>query len=351
MKSVKHISSRLVAVCSCILIISCSTPELIDQNSQIDSVQLNEAFSQALHIGNLISLVVFQNEGIVKEEYYGSGDAVIPHDVRSVTKSVIGILVGIAIDKGYLQSKEQTIGTFINPLVENLGEEKANITIEHLLTMSSGFEWDELVSVSGYNSWISSANQIQYLCEKPLISPPGQTFTYNSAALHLLSVILTRASGINTLDFAQQYLFDPLGSGEREWQMDHQDYYNGGAGLKITPHDMIKIGQLILDRGEYKGKRIVSSQWINQLMSTKIQTNNAVPFGPGYGYCWWTGSNSKGNYVFANGWGGQFIVVVPNSRLIVVATNQWSGVDTSTANDQWYRTLNLILTRILPAVK
>jgi CubicO group peptidase (beta-lactamase class C family) len=154
---------------------------------------------------------------------------------------------------------------------------------------------------------------------------------------------------VNTLAFAKQYLFTPLGIGDRNWQVDKQGYHNGGAGLKITPHDMVKIGQLILNRGEYNGKRIISQQWIDETISSKISTNNSMAFGPNYGFCWWTGSNQKGNYVFANGWGGQFIVVVPSMKLVVVATNQWSGVTSSVANDQWYKTMDLILSRVLTA--
>jgi CubicO group peptidase (beta-lactamase class C family) len=126
---------------------------------------------------------------------------------------------------------------------------------------------------------------------------------------------------------------------------------NGAAGLQITPHDMVKIGELALNRGEYRGKRVVSSEWIDQMTRSQISTNNAHPYGPGYGYCWWVGQNAGTSYAFANGWGGQFIVVVPDENLVVVATNQWQGVATSVANDQWYRTINLIMTNIVPAFK
>lgn len=119
--------------------------------------------------------------------------------------------------------------------------------------------------------------------------------------------------------------------------------------MQITPYDMIKIGQLILNRGEYDGRRIVSSQWIDQIITLKISTNNVLPFTDGYGYCWWTGQSSIGNYSFANGYGGQFIVVVPKLNLVVVTTNKWSGIESSTANDQWYRTMNLIQSMIIPA--
>ncbi len=330
-------------------IISCSKDKVTNPVVGVDIAKLDEAFAQAQQIENLKCLIVSHNGQIIKEAFYKDGGPDIAHDVRSVTKSVTGLLIGIAFEKGFIQSIDQPIGDFIKPLVENLSTEKANIKILHLLTMSSGFEWEELISVSGYNNWVTSANQVQYLVDKPLTSQPGEVFTYNSAALHLLSVIASRASGMQTLDFARKYLFDSLGIGERNWETDQQGYNNGGAGLKITPYDMIKIGQLILNRGEYNGKRIVSSQWIDQTITSKISTNNVMPFTNGYGYCWWTGQSSKGNYVFANGYGGQFIVVVPNLNLVVVATNRWNGVGSNVANDQWYRTMDLIISRVLPA--
>jgi len=353
MKLVKStlILLRLITIVFILLLnISCSDNTPLESPSKIDFAKLNSAFFEADQLSNLKSLVVSHNGEIIKEKYSGTGGADAAHDVRSVTKSVIGLLTGIAIDKGIIHSVDETIGQYLIPLAGNISAEKSNIRIRDLLTMSSGFDWEELVSVSGYTNWFSSANQVLYLLDKQLISPPGQSFTYNSAALHLLSVIISRASGMPASEFAKKYLFEPLDIGERLWQTDHQGFNNGGAGLQITPHDMIKIGQLIIDKGEYQGRRIVSAEWIDRLSTPKISTNNSMNFGPDYGYCWWIGSNARGSYLFANGWGGQFIVVVPYLKLVVVATNQWSGLTSSVANEQWYRTLNLILSAILSAV-
>jgi CubicO group peptidase (beta-lactamase class C family) len=315
-----------------------------------DGKSLDEAFTQAKQIANLKSLVVFHGGNIVREEYFRNGSADAAHDVRSVTKTVVGLLVGIAIDKGYIKSIDQPIGDFLSPIAGNISLEKAAIKIRHLLTMSSGFQWEELIS-SGYNDWITSPNQMQYLLNKPLVYQTGQTFTYNSAGVHLLSIIITQATQMSTVSFAKQYLFEPLGIGDRNWEVDKQGYCNGGAGLRITPHDMIKIGRLILNCGEYNGNRIVSTAWIDQSILSQISTNNAQPYGPSYGYCLWIGQNEKGNYAFANGWGGQFIVIHPNLELVASATNEWSGVTTSVANDQWYRTISLIMTKIIPVVQ
>lgn len=315
----------------------------------IDTRSLDQAFTDARQIGNLRSLLVVLNGQVIREGYYGTGGAGIPQDVRSVTKSVIGLLIGIAVDKGYLTSVDQRIGEFFNPHDYNLTTEKANIKIRDLLTMSSGFEWDELTSVSGYNNWISADNQVRYVLDKPLVSEPGQRFNYNSGACHLLSVIITQATGMTTENFAFQNLFQPLGIERRSWQTDRQGFYNGGAGLSLTPLEMVKIGQLILNRGEYQRKRIVSARHIVESTRNQIVTNNSMPFSTGYGYCLWTGESNNGSYVFANGYGGQFIVMVPHLNMVVVATNQWSGVTGNLANEQWYRTMEIIITRILAA--
>ncbi|MFZ1977135.1 MAG: serine hydrolase [Bacteroidota bacterium] len=317
--------------------------------SEVNNQELNDAFNQAASFSELKSLVVSRNGVIIKEQYYRTGGANVPSDVRSVTKSITSLLIGIAIDKGILKSVDQTIGEFISPLVAGLSADKAAITIRDLLTMSSGFEWNELDNVIEYSNWWIAPNQVQDLINRSLIAQPGQVFDYNSAALHLLSVILTRASNMKTQDFAQKYLFDSLGTTISYWETDNQGYNNGAAGINITPHDMIKIGQLILNKGTYNGKRIVSSEWIEQTIKFQITTNNALAFGPGYGYCWWIGQNVQGNYAFALGFGGQFIVVAPRLNLVVVATNNWSGLSSSAPDNDLFETLSLIMDNIVPA--
>lgn len=292
--------------------------------------------------------LIYQGDTLIWEAYFGTGGANVTHDVRSVTKSITALLVGIAIDKGFISSVNQTVGGFLRPIVDTITPEKANITIRDLLTMSGGFEWDELTSVSGYNQWAGAPDQVQFVLDKPLVANPGERFTYNSGAFHLLSVIISRTTGKSTIDFAKQYLFEPLGISADAWETDNQGYHNGSAGLEITPRDMVKIGQLILNHGRFQGNQLVSSQWIDNLASFKITTNSAVPYGTGYGYGWWNGRSDQGDYTFAMGWGGQFIITVPSLKLIVVATNNWSGVPSVQANEQWYRTINLIMTAILP---
>jgi len=309
---------------------------------------LEDVFSQAGQNTNLKCLIVFQNDRILKERYFHPGDSLNAHDVRSVTKSVMATLIGIAIDRGIIPSEDRTIGEYLQPTAPLSDSVKAHITIKQLLSMSSGLSGNDLPDVTEYNNWFNAPNQVQYTLSLPMIAQPGQVFGYNTGAAHLTSVLLTGASGGSTYQFAKQYLFQPLGIPDRPWATDKQGFNNGGAALSLTPYDMLKIGQLYLNKGVFNGIRVVSDTWIDKASSFKISTNNAQLFGPNYGYFWWLGNTGHHDYSFANGYGGQFIVVVPDLRLIVIATNMWSNVPTSTASQQWYTTIDLIMNKIIP---
>lgn len=317
-------------------------------SAEPDSSQLDSAFASAAQIPNLRSLVVFKDDTLFREKYFGGANSTTTFDVRSNTKSVMATLIGIAIDKGYIHSEDDTIGTYLRPLDGNIDSVKANIKIRDLLSMSSGIAGNELANVSDYNNWFNSSNQVNYTLNTQMAAKPGQVFNYISGVAHLTSAIISQATGMSTFQFAKQYLFQPLGIADHYWQTDKQGIYNGGAGLNLTPHDMIKIGELYLNKGVYNGTRVVSQAWIDKASSFKITTNNAQPFGPNYGYFWWLGNIHGHDYFFANGYGGQFIVVVPDIRLVVTATNTWSGVATATANQQWYSTLDIIMNKIIP---
>jgi CubicO group peptidase (beta-lactamase class C family) len=257
-------------------------------------------------------------------------------------------LIGIAIDKGIIPTEEQKIGDYLRLLVGTIDSVKASIKIRDLLTMSSGLSGNDIPDVTEYDNWYNAPNQLEYSLNQPMIHQPGQVFGYNSGASHLTSVILTQAGRISTFQFAKQYLFQTLGIADHSWGTDKDGIYNGGSSLSLTPYDMLKIGQLYLNRGVFNGIRIVSEEWIEKASTFKITTNDIISFGPAYGYFWWIGSSASHEYFFANGFGGQFIVVVPDIRLIVVATNNLSNVSISAANQQWYNTMDVIINRIIP---
>jgi CubicO group peptidase (beta-lactamase class C family) len=338
-----------VAVVCILSLVSCAKDPSTDPSPEVDILKLNTAFSQASQMTKIKSLVVARRGAIIKEEYYHTGGPDVKHDVRSITKSVMSLLVGIAIDQGYLRSVDQTLDIVLRGAVDSIPREKTTITIRHLLSMSSGIAGNELTDENEYTRWSSAPDQVRYILNRPVVNQPGQVFLYNSGVIHLLSVIQTEATGLWSNEFAQHNFFDSLEITACHWITDHQGYNNGGAGLSLTPRDMIKIGNLILNRGNHQRKRVVSSTWIDQSTETHILTNDAVPYGSGYGYGWWTGHAQEREIVFAMGWGGQFIVIVPSVELVVVATNEWQGLDSPTAGRQWQQTFDLIVQSIIPA--
>ena len=246
----------LLIVCSACKDKTLGPPEL--------SWSLDDAYALAGVDLNLKCLIVFKDGHILKEKYFHPGDSLLVYDVRSVTKSVMATLIGIAIDKNIIPSEDQKIGNYLRPLDKYIDSVKSNIKIRDLLSMSSGITGDDLLDVTVYNNWIISPNQVLTVLNEPMHYTSGQTFEYNSPAAHLTSVVLTEASGMTTSQFAKQYLFQPLGIEFHFWQTDNQGFNNGAAGVGLTPHDMLKIGQLYLNKGMYNGVRVVSEEWIKK---------------------------------------------------------------------------------------
>lgn len=325
------------------LMLTCSCKNSTEQTDDINTNQIDEAFSDAEHIPSLTSLIVKQRGNIIKEKYFGSADSDQEYDVHSVTKSITSILIGIAIDKGYIQSVDQKINEFIVPPVATVPPDKSDLTIRHLLTMTGGFPGDDAAGSD------TGEDEISYILNVPLVTRPGEQFCYDSRAFHLLSVILTSATGMATKAFAEQYLFTPLGIGNRTWMTDSRGYFIGSSGLRLTGRDMVKIGELLLNGGAYNGARVVSSNWTAQLKQAEIATQNGGSYAVGYSFGFWVGSYYKKSYSFAMGWGGQFIFIVPSLELIITAANNPVGVTDAVAAQYAGSTIDLIMTRILTA--
>ena len=311
------------------------------------TTRLDTAFDLAGRQPQITSLVVTRDGAIVREQYWHGGGPDTPQDVRSVTKSVTSLLVGTALDRGCLRSLDQTVGEMLGPLGPPDSDKRA-ITVRHLLTMSSGLGSDELENVNEYNLWASAPNQLDYVWNLPILSPAGTHFVYNSGVYHVLSAILTRACGAPTADFARDTVFGPLGFGARSWETDNQGFANGAAGLMLTPRDMVAIGNLVLGEGRAAAGQVVSAGWVRDATRSHVDTS-AQPYATGYGLGWWTGQMGTWNFAFANGYGGQFIVVVPGVRLVVTATNRWQGIGTAAAGSDWIAVMNIIMQNVLPA--
>ncbi len=296
------------------------------------SREVEDAISAAGAIPRMMSLLVVRNGTLVVEEYFRGNHADSLNDLRSVTKSVVSTLTGVSIQAGYLTGLDQTLGEILPDAPFHYPEQRA-ISIRHLLTMSSGLDWFERGAV-GYNDWILSEDRIEYLLSKRILAPPGSTFNYNSAAVHLLGVVLEQASGMPLPDLADDLLFGPIGIPRSRWE-PLGPHHNGGAGIDLRPRDLARIGQLFLQNGWSGERQILSESWIRQATAPVFswRVNYGALRAVSYGFLWWTEDSPWGGAYMAWGFGGQFLFVLPALNMVVVATTEWRGVSADEGSD------------------
>jgi CubicO group peptidase (beta-lactamase class C family) len=268
------------------------------------------------------SVIVVRHGSIVYEKYFrppwGKGKI---HDIHSCTKSVVGSLVGIAIQQGKIKSlDDKMVDYFPNRTIQNLDGMKRSITLLNLMTMKGGFDWAERTYPYSdpRNPMIQafrSNDPIQFVLDKPMAAQPGTVWAYNGGLSQILSAIITGTTGLNTLEFAKKNLFNPLGITEYSWQRDRQGIYHGGSGLSLTPRDMAKYGYLILNKGVWEDKQVIPADFVAESVKTHTLFNANF----GYGYeSWWT--IPQDGYYYAAGIRGQRIYVMEKQDMVVVTT-------------------------------
>ena len=271
--------------------------------------------AEAGQMGNLHSLLVYGQGELLAEQYFQGYDQDSLHYQYSVTKSVASILIGIAIDQGFINSVEDKVYDYFPEYGGNFAnwtDAKAKMTLQDVLTMSAGFSWDEWTYIytderNDANKLIRSNDLIKYMLDLPLSSEPGSRWTYNSGCSILLSGIIQNASGMSTEEFAKAYLFDKLSITDWHWEQGKDGVYNTGWGLHLLPADMLKIGRMVLDSGQWEGEQVVSATWLQESSTNHINS---------YGYQWWLSDG----FFSARGWGGPVIGVIPEKELVVVTT-------------------------------
>lgn len=238
------------------------------------------------------------------------------HKINSITKSVLSLLIGIAIDQKLLTGVQMPLSDFFPTLKES----HPSLKIEHLLTMTTGWDWPEMGDWGGKPMpMINSPDWITFILARPMKDKPGTRMLYNSGSSHLLSAILQKVTGMNTDHYAEKHLFKPLGIHDSRWYSDPKGIIIGGFGLELKAPDLHKLGQLMLNRGLIGENRIVSADWVDQCIKPRYHTYDHIGT---YGYHWWILSEGdeplKDPYTyFAMGYGGQYIFVVPEYSLIV----------------------------------
>jgi CubicO group peptidase (beta-lactamase class C family) len=253
------------------------------------------------------------------------------HDVRSVSKSVVGLLFGIAVHDGRIASVSTPALDAFPELADLRTEGRDAITLEHLLTMSSGLRWRELGAgpiASDETRLFWKADPVRFLFGRPIVAAPGSRFEYNGGGTTALAALLARASGRPLDELAREQLFEPLGISHWTWAADLRGRPIAYAGLRLRPRDMLKLGRLVLQHGRWNGRQVVPETWVAESLrphvATGIELGGIAPGGAGYGYQWWNGSFPwRGRTL---GWsggfgnGGQRILVVPELDLTVVTT-------------------------------
>lgn len=320
-KNYRRIARVLFSVC---IISFCFAPISKSEAQSVDSLALESIFEKADNISTVRTLLIQQNGNLLKANSFNGRKLDRPFNIKSASKSIIGLLTGIAIEKGFIPSINEPIKTYFSEYFEkNPDSLKESITIRNLLTMQAGLR---STSSSNYGAWVISDNWIEYVLKQDFISEIDGKMVYSTGTSHLLSVIISKASNMSTRAFARKYLFDPMNITIGGWDRDPQGNYMGGNNMSLKPADMLKIGQLMLDDGVYESEELISNEWIRESFGTYTYSN----YNPyGYGYQWWNQEISGEQVYFAWGSGGQYIFIIPELESIIVLTSSTSTVDRS----------------------
>jgi len=327
----------------------------VDQlhNIGIDTTIIAKAINKINNskFGEVHSMLIYKNDKLVLEEYFPghsykwdaknyhgkmvNWDKTKPHDQMSCTKSVTSALIAIAIDKGFIKSVNQSIFDYLPNHQHLKVNNREYITIEHLLTMTSGLAWDEWSASHGTSAndidalWFTCKETISCVLDRPWWKEPGELFTYNGGGMAILGEIIKNSSGMTIDEFSTTYLFEPLRVKNTRWTQFPGGVWDGSGSFYITPRAMLKFGVLYLNDGMWNGEQLIPKDWVKK---------SAIPFNNnrdikipgedsgknGYGYTWWTSEFSHlGRTISmfrAGGWGGQEIMVFPELDMVVVFT-------------------------------
>ena len=337
---------KYLIICAVLIFISCKQPngsffnkpvKLQDgiQTATLRDVGINETLIKAMEDSiekgvypNIHSVLIFRNNHLVYEKYWAGPDenrrtnskGILKHhrdsfhDIRSISKSITSAAVMLAFQQGKIESLDQKIFYFFPEFLDYAMGDKKEITIRHLLTMTSGLHWQESYNDSMKIKNISYA--LDFILRQPLVETPGSRFSYNSASTQLLAQIVEKATGENIEVFTHKYLFTPLEITDFDWTKEKNGLISAWAGLRMRSRDLLKFGILYLDKGRFNDKQIISSKLIEESMQAHIYTEE--PYG--YGYQFWTYPEGR--------WGlrgifGQSVTSVPDKNAVVVFLSNW----------------------------
>jgi len=294
----------------------------------LDSLILNEMISdiEAGSFNDIHNILIVKDSKLVFEKYFNDNSEIYArkqsHEIQSITKSVTSLLIGIAIEKGYIENLDLTFAELFPSYIPDLPVYDS-ITLECILTMSVGLEWNELsvgYADSENDVWelTRRADWLKYVLDKPVVEPPGEHFRYNTGATVLLGAIIKDKTGMQADEFADKFLFEPLDINTDFWHKDRHGMPHTGGGLHLCPRDLVKIGQLVLNNGEWDDKQIVPKQWLDKSFQRYLNLGTGY-----YGYLWWlfdfeTLDGIKYKLIRGIGIGGQNLLILPKLNVVVV---------------------------------
>ena len=328
-------------------------------NTNIDSNKIIELTQLILKdsFPNIHSLLIAKDNKLVYENYfsgkdeswgwslgYAKHDTNTLHDIRSISKSVVGACIDLAIQQQKISNIDAPIFNYLPDYIHYKTPQNEKITIRHLLTMSSGIKWEENriphgTSANNETQMERSKNPIDYVLSQPMNTEPGMVWNYNSGGVQILAEIIRKVSGLTIDNFADSFLFKPLGIKNYKWirmQSDLSSFkerYLGGknkskfpaaaSGLRLTSRDLLKFGLLYLNKGKWNNKQILSENWVTETLKIQIlQNNNSLT--NGYSYLFWTQTsqinNNQFDLIIARGNGGERIFINKKLNLVVVIT-------------------------------
>ncbi len=268
------------------------------------------------------SLLLVRHGRIVLDAYYAPYSAELPHPVFSVTKTVVASLIGVALKDRLLDGLDHPVLDFFRGRpIESFDDRKRAITVQNLLDMTSGLEWEEGFEGGRQQSltdMVQSFDWNKFVLDRPMSHAPGDVFYYNSGNPHLLSAIITKLTGKNAEDYAKAHLFEPLGIEVPSWRRDPEGISVGGFGLYLFPRDMAKIGYLYLHHGEWQGKQLLPDGWAESIAHATLSMNASVDPNLRYKNSFWV--LPEKHVYMAVGYHCQVIMIIPDRDLVAVIT-------------------------------
>ncbi|MDX1393330.1 MAG: serine hydrolase [Gemmatimonadota bacterium] len=304
--------------------ISVPTPvfETAPARVRVDQARLDRALARADELTPVSSLLVRQGGEMIVERYYRGMTASRTTNMKSVSKTLLSPLIGIAIRDGLLAGPDEPLSELFPDYwqrLEGAGVEdaKRRLTLHHVLSMTTGIE---STSFGNYGAWVSSRDWVWDQLRRPMVCRPG-CFEYSTGNTHLLSAALSERSGTSLRSYAREQFFGPLGIALPEWDRDPQGRYLGGNNMALTPRDLMKVGEVFLAGGRWEGRQLVPEEWIE--LSWRPRATSPWN-GHRYGYLWWSDHWGGHTAYFAWGYGGQYLVLVPDLGLVAVVTSSLS---------------------------